>query len=445
MAGAIYVYSKTSTGQMDQIYLFESEGWHNLDEGLSDVLQGGARLAVLSGKEREFIIGDMVVYLLPHGEEAYSLVMERKKAASHWKEEFNNIIETVSMLDASSRIEQYEKKFQNFFAWVDKRLNDSKIDSLYPPRDIPSIEERKLVLIGLSKAGKTSIVKRFFKGGTTEDALNTKPTVLRSISRHFVSFLEGNVIIHDLAGQEEFIAHHLFNDSSFRKLLALLFVFDVQDEGRFPQALKYFSLALERIKETSDIGCISVFLHKYDPKLRNQLLSKLTEAIGRILDAASGFPLTFHPTSIFDDSLHHAIIRTLFYALPGDVLEQALTRKRLLLIHQKLQNSEDPEQLAWKEGHKVAEDLLQKWLVWASGSANQVISSETAAQLSVTEGKIQFRLQCPVLDRKKSMQCCHLTSRILVGLCHAIGIDPPVPSPLTEEAQDGFCYFLANK
>lgn len=444
MVGAIYLYTRTSAGMIEQTYTFETKDWQGLDEGLSEVLHRGARLAVLTGKDREFIIGDVVVYFLPLRDETFALILERKKATLDWKERFNSVIDTLSDLETTSRASHFEREFHRFFLWIRETLPDSpKI--IHAPKGLPSLEERKLVLIGLSKAGKTSIVKKFFEGETIDNALDTRPTVLRTISRHFLPFLSGNIITHDFGGQEEFIAQHLFDKSAFRKLLALLFVFDVQDEDRFPQALKYFTLALERVKETEEIGFISVFLHKYDPKLRSQLLERLTEMIGKILDAASGFPLVFHPTTIFDESLSNAIVRTLFYALPGYVLEHALTRQKLLLIHQKLRGSKNAEQLAWEEGLKIAEDLLEKWVDWASGSVDQTAISETAFRISLQEGKILFRLQCPIPKGIKSPQCCHLTSKILGGICQAVGIDPPVPNPQLKESEDGFCYFAADK
>jgi GTPase SAR1 family protein len=370
--------------------------------------------------------------------------LERKKATLDWKERFNSVIDTILDLETGSRPSHFEREFQRFFLWIRETLPDSP-RVIHAPKGLPSMKERKLVLIGLSKAGKTSIVKKFFEGETIENALYTRPTVLRTISRHFLPFLSGNIITHDLGGQEEFIAQHLFDKSALRKLLALLFVFDVQDEDRFPQALKYFTLTLERVRETEEIGFISVFLHKYDPKLRSQLLDRLTEMIGKILDAASGFPLVFHPTTIFDESLSHAIVRTLFYALPGSVLEHALTRQKLLLIHQKLQGSENANQLAWEEGLKITEDLLQKWVDWASGSVGLEAKGEAAFRLSFQEGKILFRLQCPIPKGMKSPQCCDLTSRILGGICQAVGIDPPVPHPELKESEDDFCCFVADK
>ncbi|MFW9914032.1 MAG: ADP-ribosylation factor-like protein [Candidatus Thorarchaeota archaeon] len=438
------MYTRTSAGLIERSYTFETKDWQGIDESLTEVLHKGARVAVLAGKDREFIIGDVVVYLRPLRDEAFALILERKKATLDWKERFNNAIDAISNTEEDSRESHFDSEFHRFFLWIRETLPESP-RVIHAPKALPSLEERKLVLIGLSKAGKTSIVKKFFEGETIEKALDTRPTVLRTISRHFLPFLSGNIITHDFGGQEEFIAQHLFDKSAFRKLLALLFVFDVQDEDRFPQALKYFTLTLERVRETNEIGFISVFLHKYDPKLRSQLLDRLTEMIGKILDAASGFPLVFHPTTIFDESLSHAIVRTLFYALPGSVLEQALTREKLLLIHTKLRGSENPEQLAWEEGLKIAEDVLEKWVDWASGSIDQATEGESAFHFSFQEGKIQFRLQCPIPEGLKSPQCCDLTSRILGGICQAVGIDPPAPNPELKESKNGFCYFVAVK
>ena len=444
MGGAIYVYIKDSVGKVDCFFTLETKNWPGLDEGLSDVIRGGIRLTGITGEEREFNIGEAVVFLFPKRDTIFVLVLDRRITPIGWKERFKKIARILSKTRKPAH-SKYESAFQEFFTWITTAFENSEIERVLPPSSIPSYKERKLLLIGLSKAGKTSIVKRFFEQETLENSMATKPTVLSSVKRSFVSFLTGNVLIHDLGGQKEFRPHHLANPGTFKSLLALLYVIDLQDKERFSTSLDFFKDVLERVRETRELGFVSVFLHKYDPKLRTQLLEKLTEIIIQILDAASGFPLVFYPTSIFDDSLSKAIIRTLFYALPGTVFEQALTSERLLSIHQHLDRAEDPEKAALKEGYGRAEDLLRSWINWAGGLTGTTTGDENIVQLSFENGNVLFRLKCPVAKTMRSEQCCLRTSQMLAGLCQALGLNAPVPYQPENLNESEYCHFLANK
>ena len=155
MVGAVYLYTRTSAGLIERSYTFETKDWQGIDESLSEVLHKGARLAVLAGKDREFIIGDVVVYLRPLQDETFALILERKKATLDWKERFNSAIDMISNVEKDSRESHFEREFHRFFLWIRETLPDSP-RVIHKPKGFPSLEERKLVLIGLSKAGKTS-------------------------------------------------------------------------------------------------------------------------------------------------------------------------------------------------------------------------------------------------------------------------------------------------
>ncbi len=444
MVGGIFVFRRNSTGKMDKIAQTMSKSGIALNSGLIGVIKSAARLVVVNGKERKIIIGDQVVYILPKGDLAFILVLERSKARKNWEEKFCQFVDELVPFDEHNVQSEFVNLCNDLFLDIQREKDLEQI----PLKQQLSIQQgKKIVLTGLSKAGKTSIVKRVFEQETEENALNTKPTVLRSIKKHMISFLGGHIVTFDLGGQQEFLISHLTDESAFSNLAALIFVIDVQDEERFPMSLNYFVSVMERLKEAEDtqFSSVSVFLHKYDPNLRVQLLDQLSQMITKILDSSLDFPIVFHPTSIFDDSLPKAIVRTLFYSLPGAVLEQAITSKKLLTIHHKLQQLDNPLKAAIEAGQSIGEDILEKWLDWASGVTKKVEIQEPTMRITLTNGNVVFQLRCPIPENMKSQKCCELTSHILTGFCQMLGIEAPIPQKSSKDSEDEFCYFLASK
>ena len=105
----------------------------------------------------------------------------------------------------------------------------------------PVEEMKKVILIGLSNAGKTCIYQRVFEG--------KKPwELMHSASTKGITYKEFNVgevskpMIWDLGGQEQYLDeyHGPLRISIFKKASILLYVIDVSDVDRFETALLEF-------------------------------------------------------------------------------------------------------------------------------------------------------------------------------------------------------------
>ena len=161
---------------------------------------------------------------------------------------------------------------------------------------------KKLILVGLDNAGKTSILLSLKGIKNLRKFASVNPT-RGSDTATFIAFDACYNII-DLGGQEAYRNTHLKN---FKQHLTgtnkIIYVIDVQDEERYDMAIEYLKSIINLIPESQAID-FSIFLHKYDPDLK-QSNEKINDSIinGLIvkIKAAfpSNFPYTLHKTSIY--------------------------------------------------------------------------------------------------------------------------------------------------
>ncbi|MFX0084745.1 MAG: ADP-ribosylation factor-like protein [Candidatus Hodarchaeota archaeon] len=178
-------------------------------------------------------------------------------------------------------------------------------------KQLKTQSSRKIILLGLSQAGKTSIRDVVFGGKSPEETQNYAATL--NYERQIEQVADEAVTVMDLGGQEVFLKRFLSSMSSFifSNVAVLVFICDISTPDKFPQSLKAFVEGVTRLEEMSDVQpAIYVLLHKTDlmPDLtqraeRMELLMELFQ------DAAANKNITFLQTSIYDNSIHEAFKR----------------------------------------------------------------------------------------------------------------------------------------
>jgi GTPase SAR1 family protein len=155
----------------------------------------------------------------------------------------------------------------------------------------PDLTPKKILMLGLDNAGKTSITLTFKKKKNLLSYLSLKPT--RKINIDKFSTPEGDISIFDFGGQRKFRENYLNN---FKRHLGgveqVIYVIDVQAIDRYEESLEYFSKIVDYLKQESEAIGLSIFLHKYDPFLtriegfenidsiiQEKLISKIREII----------------------------------------------------------------------------------------------------------------------------------------------------------------------
>ncbi|MHA1728560.1 MAG: ADP-ribosylation factor-like protein [Promethearchaeota archaeon] len=161
-------------------------------------------------------------------------------------------------------------------------------------------KERKIILLGLDNAGKTSILS--ILQNKFSIIKNLLPT--RGVSRQTLDFLGTAVIVWDFGGQIAYREMYLSKPELFLESDLLIFCVDILDIDRYDESLEYLFDLMDKIKSISKEIPIIIDLHKFDPDVQNSedLLKKRAEIIDKIATHSleSGFQNTaFINTTIF--------------------------------------------------------------------------------------------------------------------------------------------------
>jgi GTPase SAR1 family protein len=161
-------------------------------------------------------------------------------------------------------------------------------------------DTKKLILVGLDNAGKSSILLSLQGIKNLSEFSSVNPT-RDSDMVNFKAFDSGYNII-DLGGQEAYRYNHLEN---FNQYLTgankIIYVIDIQDEDRYDMAIRYLMSIINLIRENQIVIDFSIFLHKFDPDLDqfnkkiniNGLITMIKTTI------SPDFAYTLHKTSIY--------------------------------------------------------------------------------------------------------------------------------------------------
>ena len=157
---------------------------------------------------------------------------------------------------------------------------------------------KKVLLIGLDFAGKTSILNVL----TQKYSLiaDIKPTT--RIERNIISVLGIKIAIWDLGGQEKYRTEYLTAIRTFAETNSFFFVVDMSHPERFELALQYFLSILIIIESLGIQPKMVLCLHKIDQTLNNDVKTQelVKKATSLFLNNARGHQIAVFNTSIYD-------------------------------------------------------------------------------------------------------------------------------------------------
>ena len=168
----------------------------------------------------------------------------------------------------------------------------------------PSEDVKKIVLMGLSNAGKTCIYERVFEGKKPWELM--KSTATKGIN--YKNYEVGDVskpMIWDLGGQQQYLDeyHGPLKKSIFQKASVLLYVVDASDVERYENAKIELEWSVNEILTFNNSPIINVFLHKIDLiNDKNAVIKYLKNYFTEDIS----YYIHFYPTSVFDESLFTA-------------------------------------------------------------------------------------------------------------------------------------------
>ncbi|MBN2156379.1 MAG: hypothetical protein JW776_10070 [Candidatus Lokiarchaeota archaeon] len=147
-----------------------------------------------------------------------------------------------------------------------------------------SSQEKKILLLGLDAAGKTSILQILQRKHST--IRNLLPT--RGVSRQTMDFLGTSMICWDFGGQEAYRKMYLARPDLFLESDLIIFVIDVLDSNRYDESLDYLFEIMRLVNEMGDKPPLIVSMHKFDPDVQDdeELLRKRANLIDTIATKA---------------------------------------------------------------------------------------------------------------------------------------------------------------
>lgn len=188
-------------------------------------------------------------------------------------------------------------------------------------QDVISRLGHKLLIVGLSEAGKTAIKKIFFENRSAEDVIDLQATL--NYERLTTSIQGINLTILDLGGQERYIKYFLERISSFvfSSVNTFIFVIDMANKKEKTASVQYFKQCATALERFSNDVKYFVFLHKNDLVINSPDYDTLHYQLKKEFQQFSNKKITFFRTTIFSKntirySLHYIFSR----AYPDKVL-----------------------------------------------------------------------------------------------------------------------------
>ncbi len=316
------------------------------------------------------------------------------------------------------------------------------------PPDKPD-KSPKIVIAGLKKAGKTTVMRKFFYSWDKEQLQTIKPTVDYSIFHSFIDVLRTDLTIFDLGGQPQYVANHLATEIRWKGSVAIIFLVDILKPDEFTEAYEYLIKIIEILEVNKEEPFIGLFAHKYDPDKKDQLQPNLKKFL-EIFRGIFRWPrYSIFLSSIYDDSIHLAFMRSLLRIVPRDLIQNLLesaiffeTQNQVWKSISKLINLEsDPQELrenvitlATPYGEKLANKIFSDWL---AGDTIKYVNVPTINPLTVivTDTQAGFRVDVSMPKKNSSSVILDVTEGLLTGLSNIFGLSSIVRVKSDEEGE----------
>ncbi|MHA1198806.1 MAG: ADP-ribosylation factor-like protein [Candidatus Heimdallarchaeaceae archaeon] len=166
------------------------------------------------------------------------------------------------------------------------------------------VEDRtdKVLFLGLSQSGKTSIIQVAFEGMMPENTKNNQAT--GRLRQKRVGFADKVVSVFEVGGQISYLEDTFsqFKESVYSNVKYMFFIVDSSQPDRFEEAQFYYVQACETILEFNEKAMIYVFAHKFDLVPENDK-DNLEKEVRDFFEITIRFNSQLHTTSIFDESL----------------------------------------------------------------------------------------------------------------------------------------------
>jgi len=124
---------------------------------------------------------------------------------------------------------------------------------------------KKVIVIGLDNAGKSSVINILQRELGLDTLLNIKPTI--GIFREQVELQSLKMTLWDLSGQKQYREQYTVEEKNliFEEVDIILFVVDIQEASRFQEVFDYLNNIIQVLKKYKEQPAVIILLHKADP------------------------------------------------------------------------------------------------------------------------------------------------------------------------------------
>ncbi|CAD5211925.1 unnamed protein product [Bursaphelenchus okinawaensis] len=184
------------------------------------------------------------------------------------------------------------------------------------------MSKRKVLLMGKSGAGKTSMRSIIFANYIARDTSRLGPTM--EVEHAHVKFL-GNMVLHlwDCGGQETFMENYMRaqRDQIFKNVQVLIYVFDVESR-EVDKDFRNYQTCLEALLQNSSSARVFCLIHKMDliqEGSREEVFKEKSDNILKISIAIGWDPnsLECFRSSIWDETLYKAWSAIVYQLVPN--------------------------------------------------------------------------------------------------------------------------------
>lgn len=197
------------------------------------------------------------------------------------------------------------------------------------------MSKRKVLLMGKSGAGKTSMRSIIFANYIARDTSRLGPTM--EVEHAHVKFL-GNMVLHlwDCGGQETFMENYMTaqRDQIFKNVQVLIYVFDVESR-EVDKDYRNYQSCLEALMQNSPTAKVFCLVHKMDLiqeeqrekvfLIKEKDIKQLSETTGQRQQTTPN--IECFRSSIWDETLYKAWSAIVYQLIPNvSSMEQKLKK-----------------------------------------------------------------------------------------------------------------------
>ena len=196
-----------------------------------------------------------------------------------------------------------------------------------PPAKAQKAVPAKLLLMGKSGSGKTSMRSIIFANYLARDTMRLGPTL--DVEHSNVRFL-GNLVLNlwDCGGQDAFYTNYFKSQREhiFRNVELLIYVFDIESRN-MESDFDYYKGCIDALVENSDDARVFVLIHKMDLIPLEQRDKVFEERSNLIKAHSKGLSVSCFKTSIWDETLYQAWSSIVHSLIPNiNQIEANLTK-----------------------------------------------------------------------------------------------------------------------